>query len=168
MFLANRSTLATLELIPSGRAGVLMTLAKMRSLVQQGKKNLKLRELALSLVGDLPGKDYLGEVRRVQQWVKGNIRYVPDIRNVETLHTIDKLLEQRQGDCDDQAMLVACLLETLGKHTRFRAIGFKPGEFEHVFTEVRLGNQWVPVETTEPVDVGWLPRGIVDDVVLEN
>lgn len=161
-------TTATLSGLPSGPAGVLATLKAMRRLVRQGKKSLPVRSQAANIVQHLPGKDFSGEIRAVHQWVKSNIRYVKDINGVETLTTPEKILELRHGDCDDQAVLVAALLESIGHPTRFVAIGFNADNYKHVYAETLLGNKWLSVETTEPVNVGWQPRGVRARMVVHN
>lgn len=91
-------------------------------------------------------------------FVRDAIRYVRDIRGVETLHTPERVLKQRAGDCDDKAMLLVALLESIGHTARFRAVGFLPGVFSHVLVDVMLGGEWVAAETTEPVELGWSPK----------
>ena len=121
-------------------------------------------DLAQSIVAGVPSKDYIGELVAIQTWVKNNVRYTRDPINLETLRTPQAMLEAAQGpqgDCDDQATLVAALAMAIGFPARFVAIGtMQPGAFDHVFTEVKLGTVWVSVETTEPVDIGWQPPGV--------
>lgn len=77
--------------------------------------------------------------------------------NVERIQTADKTLELAAGDCDDKSILLASMLEALGHPTRFMAIGFEPNVFTHVYVETKIGNDWIPLETTEPVPMGWEP-----------
>ena len=81
---------------------------------------------------------------------------------METLHTPEKLLELRQGDCDDKSLLLLGLLESLGHTARFKAVGFMRGFFSHVLVEVLIDGQWVSAETTEPVPLGWGPPNVAD------
>lgn len=158
----------TLQGLPKGDAGVRQTLAMMRALVRQYKKNLPLRELALSIVGNLPGKAWLREAAALQKWVQQNIRYVKDIRGVETLHAPDKMLILRQGDCDDQAVLLASMLESLGHPTRFVAVGFSPFAYSHVYAETKIGHQWVALETINPWRPGRKPPGVIKQMIVNN
>ena len=83
------------------------------------------------------------------------------VRGLETLATPCRTLEIQTGDCDDQAAAIAAVLTTLGFPVRFVAVGFAPGQFSHVFAEARLGNQWVPLETTvDAAYIGWYPPGV--------
>lgn len=100
-------------------------------------------------------------------WVRDQVQYVRDVRGVETLSTPALILAQRQGDCDDKSLLLATLLEAIGHPTRFVAMDFGR-RFSHVSVEVRLGPQWVHLETTEPVPAGWYPRGVRRRLVVYN
>jgi transglutaminase-like putative cysteine protease len=159
---------STLMSIPPGKEGTKYTLNLMRQLVRQGKKSSAVRQLAVELTSGLKQKDWLGEVSAVHRFVRDSIRYVRDIHGVETLHTVERILSNAAGDCDDKSVLVASLLESLGHPTRFLAIGFKPGSYSHVYPETLIGNKWVTVETTEPVELGWKPKNIVNALVMNN
>jgi len=163
------ATQATLKAIPPGAAGTRATLREMAKMIRQYRKSPYIRELALSIVRDVPGhKNFKGQIKAIRNWVADNIQYVRDIRGVETLQTPAKTLEYRAGDCDDQSTLVATLLETVGFRARLRAIKIdKTGPFCHVFTEVNLGppGRWLPMETTEPWAVGQQPPRVAASMV---
>lgn len=140
----------------------------MSELVKRSKKNPDLRAFALSLVRRNGQKDYAGEVRDIHAFVRDRIRYVKDVTGVETLHTPEKLLELRQGDCDDKSTLLASLLESIGHPTRFIAVGFRPGRFDHVYVETKIGPRWVGLETTEPWPPGRVPPNPITRMVWTN
>lgn len=121
--------------------------------MRQGRENGQVRQLALQLVKGLAQKDYLGEAKKIHEFVRDKIRYVRDPNKIEALHTVEQLLVQRQGDCDDKSILVAALLEAIGHKTRLVAIGFNRG-FCHVYPEVNIRGTWYAVETTEPWQFG--------------
>jgi len=158
----------TLQTIPNGKAGTAATLQIMSGLVKTYKKAPAVRELALFLVKNLPQKDWRGEVAAIHSFVKEQIRYTKDINGVETLQTPVQTLRLKAGDCDDKTTLVAALLESIGHPTRLKAVGFSPGHFCHVLPETKIGGKWVTVETTEPVGLGWLPRGLKSAMVRHN
>ena len=91
----------------------------------------------------------MAEAATIHAFVRDRVRYVRDPNRVETLHTAEQLLVQRQGDCDDKTVFVCSLLETIGHPTRIVAIGFNQG-FCHVYPEVNIKGHWYTVETTEP------------------
>ena len=154
----NRAYDATLSLIPSGPDGILETLRVMKRLAREGKKNLTVRNTAMSLTQGCGQKDYACEVRTLHAFVRDQIRYIGDIAGVETVQAPEVTLQLRAGDCDDKATLIMAMLESIGHPCRFRAIGFSPDVYEHVYVETKIGAQWVPLETTEPVNVGWQPN----------
>lgn len=155
----------SLQGIPEGRAGVKKTLDVMADLVNQSKKTPHIREFARSYVQDLSQKDIYGEVKRLFLFVRDNIRYIKDIRGIETLHTPEKILEQKAGDCDDKSVLIAALLESIGYECRFVAVAFKSNNFTHVFTQVKLRGKWISLETTEPWAMGKAAPGIKETLI---
>ena len=150
---------STLSAIPDGVAGVRETLDRMIKMARTASLADAVRCAAEDATAYVDGKDFSGQVRAVQDWVKNNIRYLRDHATAETLIDPVLLLNSRAGDCDDHAMLVAAMLTAIGFKCRFVAIGCSdPNQFEHVFTEVRLGTTWLSCETTESVPVGWQPE----------
>lgn len=142
--------------LPSGRAGTVETLRLMRSRVRAGKTNPHIRAQALTLIADLPAKQYGREIARIFEFVRDRIRYTRDVRGVETLQEPWITLADRVGDCDDKVTLLAALLESVGHPTRAVAIGLSGAPLSHVYLETRLGPKWIPLDATE----SW-PTGIV-------
>lgn len=145
--------------LPDGIEGVKATLKIMSALVKSGKASGVVRQKALALTQGLRQKDRIGEIRALWSFVKNNIRYVRDINGVETIHTPEQILRQEAGDCDDKALLLCALLESIGHPTAFWAIGTTPGKLSHVLALTRMGpaGKWMPLETTENVEFGWTP-----------
>jgi len=162
----NRPLTATLQQIPDGADGISATLQVMKSLVKDYKKDLNIRTLAVKIVNKYGQKDYVNEIKALQAFVRDKIRYVKDVRDVETIQTPLVTLQMLSGDCDDKCTLLASLLESIGHPTRFVAIGFQPNTFEHVLVETRLNRSWLPLECTEPVGIGWYPLNVVSRMVL--
>lgn len=165
---SGNSITATLQAIPDGKAGTVATLKIMREITKEGKKSLPVRSLAVSLTNAANQKDWFNEAKILHRFVRDKIRYVKDIRGVETVQTPDVTLSIGAGDCDDKSVLLASLLESIGHPTRFVAIGFKPDDFAHVYPETRIGTSWIPLETTEPVEVGWSPKNVVSRLTIYN
>lgn len=154
--------------IPPGSNGTRVTLAIMSKLTNEAKKRLAIRTLAQSLVRNNRQKDYAGEVRDLHRFVRDSLRYVRDVRGVETLQIPEKTLEFGGGDCDDKALLLASLLESVGHPTRFVAVGFAPDSYAHVYVETKIGEKWVPLETTEPWEAGRGPGVVLTRMVQHN
>lgn len=136
----------------------------MVALIRFSRSRLPIRLKAQQLIAHLRQKNFWGEIKAIHEFVRDKIRYTKDVRDVETLIYPEKLLELGQGDCDDKTMLTASLLESIGHHTRIVAVG-RNGQFCHVLLEVRYNNRWIPVETTEPVALGWYPPGMHNRMV---
>lgn len=151
--------------IPEGRAGVKATIKIMANIVVEYSDNQAVRQQAAELVGSLAPKDFSGEIRACFYYVRDSIRYLMDGTNSERLHTPDALMEIGQGDCDDKAILLASLLESIGFQCRFKAVGFEEGILSHVYVEVKLGTGWIALDATEPVEPGWEPPNIVTSYV---
>ncbi len=157
---------SSLSALPEGAAGIRATLDAMIRAARAASTTLEVRDLAESIIRNVPAKDYAGELTALQCWVRSNIRYTRDPYTAEALKTPAALLESPQGDCDDQATLIAALAMSVGFPARMVAIGtVAPMVFEHVYAEVKLGTLWLSVETTEEVPVGWQPEYVVSRMV---
>lgn len=146
--------------LPQGIAGTRRTLALMVAMARQGKTDPLVRQTAVNLTNNLKQKDWNAEVAALHAFVRDKIRYLRDVRGVETLQTANYTLRNRSGDCDDKSVLLAALLESITHPARFVAVGFRDsGSCDHVFVETRVGNRgpWMALETTEPVPPGWSP-----------
>lgn len=157
--------------IPSGDAGVAATLQIMVKIVLQYRASALVRTTAQSLVANCPSRDTVCQVNALHSFVRDRIKYLPDVRDVETIQTPDYTLQQGSGDCDDQSVLLASLLESIGRQTRFLAIAVRGGDFSHVSSQVLLGTRWVNLETIlptlpqdwngwpagSPMPIGWFP-----------
>ena len=152
----------TLALIPDGAAGIRETLKVMRDWAVDGSRDQSVREKAVSIIAYIPKNAWVRQAQSLWSWVKQNIRYVRDPFGTEQLHFAATVLSQGYGDCDDQSILMAALLLSVGIPARLVAVATnEPGVFEHVYAEAYLGNQWVAMETTEEKPWGWKPPGIL-------
>ena len=139
--------------LADGDAGTAQTIRAMRQLIEAGKKDPRIHELAAAIVSSCP-PDYTpaGEfaaARAIFQWGLANIRYTPDVTGKETLHSAVDVVRLRIGDCDDFTVLFCSLLETIGKQTRIVTISSHaedPHQFSHVFPEVAIQGRWIPID----------------------
>lgn len=126
---------------------------------------MAVRNQAVELTRKLRQKDFRGEICALSDWVRDQVRYVKDIRSVETVHDPVTLLKVRCGDCDDKATLLAALAESIGHPARFVAVAYRPGVFSHVWAQARPGpgGPWIDLETTEPLACGLrVPAGVAE------
>lgn len=144
--------------LPEGAAGTRATLRLMAGLVRETRILPAIRNTAADIVSSLAAQNFTAEADAIFCFVRDQIRYLQDTNNVEVIQNPCFTLDFRQGDCDDKSTLLAALLESVGHPCRFVAVGYThPGEFEHVYVETRIGGQWIPLESTEQVPMGWAP-----------
>ena len=144
--------------IQNGYPGIKDTIRAMRSLVQQFRTDIAIRQAATQAVFLTPQKDDYAEIEAIFHLVQQGIRYCKDIHQVETLSTPTMTLAQRLGDCDDQATLLAALLEAIGYPTRFVIAAYQQaGMYEHVYVQVYCHGQWLDLDPTEQHEIGWAP-----------
>ncbi len=149
--------------------GTRATLRQMSRFAKKGRADPEVINFARQIVARVPSKDWKAEVRAIQSWVKRNIRYTQDPQGVELVQDARRTIHLEHGDCDDHATLVATLLMAIGKPARFMAVAVPPNkQFCHVFAQVRIGGNWVTVETTEPVDIGWQPPQLSRPPMIEH
>lgn len=151
----------TLSALPPGDAGTRETLGMMRDIVREWREHPMVRQLALRLTSSCRERDWTCQVKRLHAFVRDSIRYVPDVYDVETLQTPELTLQQRSGDCDDQSILLAALLQSIGHPVRFVALAFADGGFSHVMVETPIGGYWVAAETIRPWQLGRRPQNVV-------
>jgi hypothetical protein len=157
--------------LPEGERGVVATLKIMVGVVLQYRCDPNVRYTAQTLVRNCVSRDAVCQITCCHAYVRDKVAYLPDVRDVETIQTPDYTLEMMSGDCDDQSVLLACLLESIGFQTRFCAIGVRDQFYSHVSSQVKLGKGWCNLETIVPVlkdawcgyspgtptPVGWFP-----------
>lgn len=161
-------TTGKLITIPTGSAGTRATLKIMRKIVRAYKSSLPIRLLAQRVTRNLPQKNFTREVETLHRIVRDKIRYLKDVRGVETVQSPIQTVKLGSGDCDDKSVLVATLLESIGHPTRFVACGFTPTSFSHVFVQTKIGQKWVSVETTENWPLGKTPPKILNKMIVRN
>jgi predicted transglutaminase-like cysteine proteinase len=81
-------------------------------------------QMARDITGQWRAKNRFEEAKAIQSWINRRVRYVPDPHGAEMLS--DPLTTiQKGGDCDDQAILAAALLQAIGHDARFAAVTWK-------------------------------------------
>lgn len=112
------------------------TLRVMREKAHEAKKTL--RPLAADICKHIVSGDYNSEIYAIYAWVDREIRYAKDIHDVEYVQAPARLLESKQGDCDDIACLIASLCMAMGHECRFVVVGFEDKNPSHVFCQAAV------------------------------
>lgn len=132
----------------------------MRQLVRDAIRDpgQQIREAALAILRGV--NSFTDQARTIQQWVQNNIEYRRDPPDLELVQTPQVTLQLRAGDCDDQAVLTAALLQATGHPSQFIAVGMDGQPLSHVLIQTLIGTNWVAVETIQPRPLGWMPKGV--------
>ena len=141
-----------LAALPDGAPGTAATVAIMAQLAAgaHGAQSPAIRDLAVSIVAGVPGMDFAGELAAVLGWVRSHCTYRLDPVDLERVQTPAVSLEQRAGDCDDLAVLVAALVGALGHPSRFVTGGMMRGAWSHVWLEADAGGRWLALDACDP------------------
>lgn len=124
-----------------------------------------IRESALQILRGV--NSFAEQARAIQVWVQQNIEYRRDPPDVELVQTPQVTMQLCAGDCDDQSVLTAALLQSTGHPTQFVAVGLDGNPLSHVLTQTLIGQSWVCVETIQPRPLGWSPRGVTSYYIVK-
>jgi transglutaminase-like putative cysteine protease len=148
--------------LPAGHAGTGRTLQLMRQLAREGAATLTVKQAAVAIVraAGVAGHDFAGEMDALFRFVRDRIRYAKDPVGIEDLQSPRFTLENRTGDCDDKATLLASLLLAIGHpaDVRFRVIGTHPlsEQFSHVYVVVNANGRRIALDPTRTgTPLGW-------------
>jgi len=117
--------------------------------------------------------EWYAEIDALHRFVRDQIRYVRDPDGYELVQSPEKTLEYAQGDCDDQATLLAALLKSIGHPSRFIALGFEGGPLSHVLVQTKVDStgddkkDWLSLETIINRPPGWFPSGVTSRYILK-
>jgi hypothetical protein len=142
--------------LSDGQRGTWQTIDAMVKLCHEAVLDEQVRQAALAICAPVAGHDFDGEVRRLYEWVRDNVTFRRDPLNVERVQTPINTLNFKTGDCDDQALLLAALLSSLGHPCQFIVQAADGETPDHVYLEAALGNQWVSLDPiAEDKTFGW-------------
>lgn len=130
--------------VPAGREHPAV-LAKAREIVRMNR---------------LDGHDKKAVALAYQRWMQNRdyMSYIYDSRFLdEFIHPYLTLIMEG-GDCDDQALLMASMLEATGIQARMKLIAQhpeRPNHFSHIYTVAVIDGKELPLETIFKVPPGW-------------
>lgn len=99
--------------------------------------DLSVREAASEAISKHPGEFSVNQLLDIYDWVHTNVFYqnVPVNLTYQPYYP-NETLATKSGDCKNQAVLIASMVEAIGGSARVMILP----ECEHAFTEVYLGN----------------------------
>jgi hypothetical protein len=124
---------------------------ELRKVVIDWRGRVWTRETAIGIVRDeCPSKQRMCQTMAIAEWVQARIYYVNELP--ETFQTPFRTVELGAGDCDDHAVLLAALLESIGIPVDLVAMKID-GIWRHIFAmaHVRLPSGRtvaIPLDTT--------------------
>lgn len=103
-------------------------------------------DFAVQLASQFPGEYNIGQICQIYDYVVNNWKYVNDSDKKENFRSASRSINNNlSGDCDDFAILMAALIESIGGDAR---ISFAYNENDgHAFTEVLASNSEAELQT---------------------
>jgi transglutaminase-like putative cysteine protease len=139
-------TLAELELTALERAYL-----RAEPLIQSNDE--RIRSVVDGILSGLPPQTSLEQARRLMQWVHLNIQKRPVLSMPDALST----LENRMGDCNEHAMLLAALARAAGIPARVEAgLAYMKGKFYYHAWNLLYVGRWVTADAV----FGQLPADV--------
>ena len=128
---------------------------ELKRLKEEGCRSVEVRDLAIEITRN--GKS---QVEAVFDFVKENVRYVPDPNQIELfIHPKRMVQLYRQGnaagDCDDHALFTASLLCSIGHETRILILDIQGGGYDHAMAQALVDDNWMNLDTSSRYPLGW-------------
>lgn len=143
--------------IGSGDSATHISLGVMRQMVDAAGQSYEVRQRAEAITRGVPSYDDAGILHRLYNFVHRRVRYRYDPEGVELVKTPAALLREIDaygttgGDCDDSAVLLGALLQSLGYAVRFVAVAERNGTpLHHVLLEAAVGGTWIALDPIIP------------------
>ena len=144
--------------IPCGEAGTDATVRVMRSMIEEGKRDQAVRQLAEMILVryDVPRYQYVTELAALHDWVRRNVRYTKDPHEVEYIQTPRRLLQSRMGDCDDMAVLLGSLAEVVGHPVGIKVVSRDANRnYHHVYPVAEIDGHEYGLDASVPFPFGY-------------
>ncbi len=100
-------------------------------------------------------KSFLGKIDSIFNYVSYHINYAPDPQNIEIIQSPIKTYQIKRGDCEDQAIFLACLLKIEGYRVRLNFV-----DREHTFDDLKT-EEFAPNHVTVSV---YVPEEYHDEI----
>ena len=131
--------------------------ALMGQMIRESTNDPYVRELATSLIKNIPSDDHFGELEVLFEYVRDRIRYTADPTDEDLYQTASLTFETGVGDCDDKVIALGSLLRSVGFPVKMVFVFDAPPKYEtefpaHVYlmADQNKGSgqaKWIPLET---------------------
>jgi transglutaminase superfamily protein len=138
-----------------GDDGTEQTISMLRRLVDDAWKDSSVNRAAIEIIRNsgVAPYDSFGQVQAIYNFAH-SFYFVNDPVTKEALRPTRELLQLMAGDCDDiNGNVLPALLGTVGYETRLVTIAADPSNpdaFTHVYAEVFLDGEWIPLDAAAP------------------
>lgn len=145
MKIVDRTKYTTIVPLKPGVAGVGQTIAVMRRLARRDMSDPAVKRI----VNSCKKSRDLATVECIYNWVINNVTYKSDPKRIELVIAPKRVIEEfHDGDCDDMATLLACLLKSAGYDVAFKTIAWRVQDYTHVYLIVFIPSLdgWIPLD----------------------
>lgn len=154
----------TAEPLLGGIDGTEQTIQRIRSLVDEAWRSLDVRRLAVDILrsSGAPQYDEWSQISAIYNWIRSHFYFVNDPVGKEVLMPFVDLIDLGAGDCDEiNAIAMSVLLGAVGYEVRLVTVAADandPTQFSHIYTEVFLNGNWIPMDAARPgAQIGQAP-----------
>jgi len=126
-----------------------------KRLIEKAKYNPLIRSIAVQVIKrrKVPHKDYLGQVRAIFDFVRSRVKYIKDPVGYDNLSSpIRTLIYTEAADCEDFAVALASLLESIGIPTKLKLVATRGPRYDHIYVLAGIpldGKvKWMPLDAT--------------------
>jgi len=157
--------------IPYGEPGTDATVRIMREMIEAGKRDQAVRQLAERILRlyHVPNYQYVSELAALHDWVRRNIRYTKDPHEVEYIQTPRRLLQTRMGDCDDMAVLLGSLAEVVGHPVGIKVVSrYADKNYHHVYPVAEIDGRQYGLDASVPFPFGYQSPDIKKEKIFPS
>jgi transglutaminase-like putative cysteine protease len=130
-------------------------------------ENRRVNREAIILAGKYPGDRTIDQISSIYSYLKNAWGYVADTRGIDNFRYANETLELGNlGDCDDFAILMSALIESIGGTTRI-ILARNNTTGGHAYTEVYLGNLDASNNQVEDI-ISWLKEKFDTDKIFTH
>lgn len=157
--------------IPCGEPGTDATVGIMRKMIEAGKRDQAVRQLAERILRlyHVPRYQHVSELAALHDWVRRNVRYTKDPCEVEYIQTPRRLLQTRMGDCDDMTVLLGSLAEVVGHPVGIKVVSrYANRNFHHVYPVAEIDGREYGLDASVPFPFGYQSPDIKKEKIFPS
>ena len=139
--------------IAPGEPGIFQSVAVIKALIRKEASDPIVRSAVSRIVAGIAPRDNTGRLARILSWVKANLNYLPDPREVEAVGTPVfhlnniRITGSSSGDCDDAAALIGALARSVGRRVRLHVASFRPDRrLHHIWIDAEGDSRWIELD----------------------